>query len=54
MGVKGLLPFIKPALRDGHVQDFRGQTLAVDASCWLHKGAYGCSRALALGHHTEG
>lgn len=46
MGIKGLLQFLKGAQRDVHIESFRGQTAAVDAYCWLHKGAYSCAKEL--------
>lgn len=38
MGIKNLLPFVKPMVVKVHIKNFAGQTCAVDASCWLHKG----------------
>ena len=38
MGIKNLLPFVKPMVITVHIKNFAGQTCAVDASCWLHKG----------------
>lgn len=48
MGIKGLLQFLKGAARDVHIGSFSGQTVAVDAYCWLHKGAYSCAKELVM------
>tara|TARA_B110001452_G_scaffold248957_1_gene236117 strand:+ start:1395 stop:2594 length:1200 start_codon:yes stop_codon:yes gene_type:complete len=37
MGVSGLLPFVESATQECHVSQFG--SVAVDASCWLHRGA---------------
>lgn len=54
MGISGLLPFLKKASRRAHLQDFKGQTAAVDAYCWLHKGAFSCADKLVKGEPTNG
>jgi exonuclease-1 len=41
MGIHGLLPVLKPVTISGHVNDFKGQTLAVDTYSWLHRSVYG-------------
>ena len=46
MGIKGLLPYLSNSQRDVNVSSFRGQTVAIDAYCWLHKGAYSCALQL--------
>ena len=48
MGIKGLLKFLKGAERDVHIQSFRGQTVAIDGYCWLHRGAHSCLVELAM------
>lgn len=48
MGITGLLPFLKGIQRDVHVSAFRGKKVAVDAYCWLHKGAYSCAMQLVM------
>lgn len=53
MGISGLLPFVSSASAEAHVSRFKGQRLAVDASCWLHRGAIACARDLAQGEPTE-
>lgn len=53
MGISGLLPLLKggdctrAATDIGHC--YKGKTVGIDASTWLHRGAYGCARELALG-----
>lgn len=53
MGIQGLLQFIKEAAEPAHVKKYRGQAVAVDAYCWLHKGSYGCAEKLARGEPTD-
>ena len=53
MGIQGLLPVLKSITRPLHVSAFRGQRVAVDAYCWLHRGAYTCSRELCEGIPTD-
>ncbi|XP_064085040.1 exonuclease 1-like [Macrobrachium nipponense] len=54
MGIQGLLPFLKKASRPANLRDFKGQTAAVDAYCWLHKGAFSCADKLVRGEPTDG
>ena len=53
MGIQGLLPVLKSITRPLHVSAFRGNRVAVDAYCWLHRGAYTCSRELCEGIPTD-
>ncbi|XP_067391854.1 exonuclease 1 isoform X2 [Emydura macquarii macquarii] len=53
MGIHGLLQFIKEAAEPTHVKKYRGQAVAVDTYCWLHKGAYACAEKLAKGEPTD-
>jgi exonuclease-1 len=53
MGISGLLPLLKSIQRPRHLSEFAGQTVAVDAYVWLHRGAYGCAPELALGKPTS-
>ncbi|XP_062981711.1 exonuclease 1 [Elgaria multicarinata webbii] len=53
MGIQGLLQFIKEAAEPAHVKKYKGQVVAVDTYCWLHKGAYACSEKLAKGEPTD-
>ncbi|KAJ6664641.1 hypothetical protein lerEdw1_006214 [Lerista edwardsae] len=53
MGIQGLLQFIRDAAEPAHVKKYKGQVVAVDTYCWLHKGAYACSEKLAKGEPTD-
>uniref|UniRef100_A0A3B3SBD2 Exonuclease 1 n=1 Tax=Paramormyrops kingsleyae TaxID=1676925 RepID=A0A3B3SBD2_9TELE len=53
MGISGLLPFIKDASEAISVRKYKGQTVAVDTYCWLHKGAFSCADKLAKGEPTD-
>lgn len=53
MGISGLLPFIKDASEAISVRKYKGQTVAVDTYCWLHKGAFSCADKLAKGEPTN-
>ena len=53
MGITGLLPFLKSIHEHVNIAQFAGSTVAVDAYCWLHKGAFSCAEKLALGEPTE-
>ncbi|EMP37508.1 WD repeat-containing protein 64 [Chelonia mydas] len=53
MGIHGLLQFIKEAAEPTHVKKYKGQVVAVDTYCWLHKGAYACAEKLAKGEPTD-
>ncbi|KDQ58544.1 hypothetical protein JAAARDRAFT_128766 [Jaapia argillacea MUCL 33604] len=52
MGISGLLPILKPIQNQKHLSEFAGQTLAVDAYVWLHRGVYACATELAMGKKT--
>ncbi|KAG8216940.1 PIN domain-like protein [Butyriboletus roseoflavus] len=52
MGISGLLPLLKSIQVNKHLSDFAGQTLAVDAYVWLHRGVYACATELATGKKT--
>ncbi|KAH8119685.1 PIN domain-like protein [Phellopilus nigrolimitatus] len=53
MGITGLLPLLKPIQRQKHLSEFAGQTLAVDAYVWLHRGTYACAPELVQGRPTR-
>nr|XP_020455527.1 exonuclease 1 [Monopterus albus] len=53
MGIPGLLQFIKDAAEPINVKKYKGQTVAVDTYCWLHKGAFSCAEKLAKGEPTD-
>jgi hypothetical protein len=52
MGISGLLPLLKSIQVHRHLSDFAGQTLAVDAYVWLHRGVYSCATELATGKNS--
>ncbi|KAL4079493.1 PIN domain-like protein [Scleroderma citrinum] len=52
MGISGLLTTLKSIQVTRHLSDFAGQTLAVDAYVWLHRGIYTCATELATGKST--
>ncbi|KAJ9093432.1 hypothetical protein QFC21_006463 [Naganishia friedmannii] len=52
MGISGLLPLLKEIQVQRNISEFKGQTLAVDAYVWLHKGAFGCAEDLVKGIPT--
>ncbi|XP_029085433.1 exonuclease 1 [Monodon monoceros] len=53
MGIQGLLQFIKEASEPIHMRKYKGQVVAVDTYCWLHKGAVACAEKLAKGEPTD-
>lgn len=53
MGISGLLPQLKSINKRVHLSKYRGQTIAIDAYCLLHKGAYSCARELVEGVYTD-
>ncbi|CAI2361949.1 unnamed protein product [Moneuplotes crassus] len=45
MGISGLLHFLRQIKGQGivtSISKYSGMTVAVDASCWIHQGAYSC------------
>ncbi|XP_063236907.1 exonuclease 1 [Bacillus rossius redtenbacheri] len=53
MGIQGLIPFLEKASRQVNIKEFAGCSVAVDAYCWLHKGAFSCADKLARGEPTN-
>jgi len=53
MGIQGLLPALKSVAERRSVAEYRGRSVAVDVSCWLHKGSYRCAREMCLGEPTS-
>ncbi|XP_027727104.1 exonuclease 1-like isoform X3 [Vombatus ursinus] len=53
MGIQGLLQFVKDASEPIHIKKYKGQVVAVDTYCWLHKGAFACAEKLAKGEPTD-
>ena len=43
MGIKGLHKGLAFCTKKGNISDYRGKSVAVDASSWLHKSVYSCS-----------
>ncbi|KAI7888797.1 PIN domain-like protein [Mucor mucedo] len=52
MGIKGLLPVLKPVEKAIVINEYAGQCVAVDGYGWLYRGAYGCAYDLAQGLQT--
>lgn len=53
MGIKGLIPLLKPIQKEVKISEYAGQRVAVDGHCWLHRGAFGCASELARGVQTD-
>ncbi|XP_054272045.1 exonuclease 1 isoform X2 [Macrosteles quadrilineatus] len=53
MGIQGLIPFLEKSSRPVSISQFAGCTVAIDAYCWLHKGAFSCADKLARGDKTD-
>jgi exonuclease-1 len=49
----GLLPLLKSIQKPCNLKKFEGQTLAVDAYGWLHRGTVSCAMDLAMGKPTK-
>ncbi|GBG33330.1 Flap endonuclease 1 [Hondaea fermentalgiana] len=48
MGISGLLRALKTVMERKHLQDLSGQSAAVDALGWLHRGTYCCSTEICV------
>ena len=53
MGITGLLPTLQSITTNKNISEYAGQTVAVDAYVWLHKGAYCCSKELCENIPTD-
>ena len=53
MGIKGLLQALSFLSERRNVKSYAGHSVAIDASCWLHRAAYGHARAVVLGEPTD-
>ena len=53
MGIQGLLSYVFSSSQERHISAYAGKTVAVDAYCWLHRGAFSCATELALGQPTD-
>ena len=51
MGVAGLLKMISSCVHEVELSAYRGRKIAVDASCWLHRGTFACPIELAAGEN---
>jgi len=49
MGVKDLLLQLSSITRKTNVSAFSGKRVAIDVSCWLHRGSASCARELVRG-----
>ncbi len=52
MGITGLLPLLKDIQVTRQLSEYAGQTIAVDAYVWLHRGTYGCAAEISTGRKT--
>lgn len=53
MGITGLIPFLNKASTKCNITQFSGGTAAIDAYCWLHKGAFSCADKLIMGQSSD-
>lgn len=53
MGITGLLPFLERSSRQTNINEFAGESVAIDTYCWLHKGIFSCAEKLSLGEPTD-
>eukprot|EP01114_Cavostelium_apophysatum_P019359 TRINITY_DN6219_c0_g1_i1.p1 TRINITY_DN6219_c0_g1~~TRINITY_DN6219_c0_g1_i1.p1 ORF type:complete len:623 (+),score=153.77 TRINITY_DN6219_c0_g1_i1:138-2006(+) len=52
MGITGLLQALNSITTDVHISELRGQKVAIDIYCWLHKGVYTCAMELCMNTPT--
>lgn len=52
MGINGLLPLVRDAIKNSHISEFTGKKVAVDGFVWLHRGCLSCAKELAKNEHT--
>ncbi|KAA6403940.1 MAG: putative Exonuclease 1 [Streblomastix strix] len=43
MGITNLLQLLKPVAQKIHISQFKGQTVAIDTYCWIHRACYSCA-----------
>ncbi|KAK8808398.1 hypothetical protein WA158_008299 [Blastocystis sp. Blastoise] len=53
MGISTLLRTLRSITTPVNLREYSGQTAAVDALCWLHRGTYNCATELCLGQKTD-
>lgn len=51
MGISGLLPLLKSCMDDINISQYAGHRVAVDAYCWLHRGAYTSAQQICTATH---
>jgi exonuclease 1 len=52
MGITGLLPLLKESIDQTHISKFKGQRLAVDTYCWMHRAVYGHTTEMSTGNES--
>ena len=52
MGIHGLLPLVRDAIKNTHISTFTGKKVAVDGFVWLHRGCLTCAKELANNQQT--
>jgi exonuclease 1 len=52
MGILGLLKAVRCNTTVVHVSKYKGETVGVDISCWLHRGCCSCSKEVVEGIPT--
>ena len=53
MGITNLLVNLSSIKSNEHISKYRGQTAAVDGSCWLHQGASLCAEDIVMGRSPK-
>ncbi len=53
MGIQGLLQALKYIQQRKHISQYKGEKVAVDGYCWLHKGVYACAYEIGQGIQTR-
>jgi exonuclease 1 len=53
MGITGLLQALQPIATDLNIAALANKAVAIDAYCWLHRGAYACAMELAQNQKTD-
>ena len=49
MGIKDLLPHLKPITKQRNISHYKGKKAGIDGYCWLHQAAYSCAFELYNG-----
>lgn len=53
MGIQGLLPQLRSITQRRNITAYRGQRVAVDGYCLLHRGSYTCAREIVEGEPAD-